>query len=265
MIGRLARSVLAHALAPILALAIVLLAWVLFLRVFQVSPLIGKSPVAVAHYLFGAPASPRDRAALLGALCVTLAHAASGFLIGLGLGLGAAITVVLSPAVGRGLLPLAIVLRSVPLVAMTPLIVLVFGRGPAAVAVIGGLIVFFPTLVTVAVGLRSTPRSAADLIRVHGGGRLAVLRWVGLPGALPFLFASMRLSAPAALVGALLAEWLATGDGIGYRMQRDITAFHAADLWSALVLVTLCSLGLHAIVAATEAVVIGRCRPQRRS
>ncbi len=252
MIGRLA--------APLLVLAIVLLAWVLFLHAFQVSPLVGKSPQAVAHYLFAMPASPRNRAALLAALGVTLVHAASGFLLGLGLGVGVAILVVLSPAVERGLLPLAIVLRSVPLVAMTPLIVLVFGRGTSAVAVIGALIVFFPTLVNMVLGLRSASGLSADLVRVHGGGGLAVLRKVGFPSALPALFTSMRLSAPAALVGALLAEWLATGDGIGYRMQRDITAFQAADLWSALVLVTLCSLALYGILAVAEMAVTGRYR-----
>ena len=250
MIGRL--------VSPLLALAIVLLAWVLFLHVFQVSPLIGKSPAAVAHYLFATPASPRNRAALLGALGVTLVHAASGFLLGLALGVAAAILVVLSPAAEHGLLPLAIVLRSVPLVAMTPLIVLLFGRGAVAVAVIGALIVFFPTLVNMVLGLRSASGLSADLVRVHGGGSVAVLRKVGFPSALPALFTSMRLSAPAALVGALLAEWLATGDGIGYRMQRDITSFRAADLWSALVLVTLCSLALYTILSVAETAVSKR-------
>ena len=245
-------------LSPLLALAIVLLAWTLFLHVFQVSPLMGKSPAAVARYLFGMPASGRNRAALLAALGVTLAHAAFGFLLGLVLGLGSAVLFVLSPSLERSLLPLATVLRSIPLVAMTPLIVLVFGRGPAAVAVIGGLIVYFPTLVNSVMGLRTAPRSSAELIRACGGGSLTVLRKVGIPSALPAILASMRLSAPAALVGALLAEWLATGDGIGYRMQRDITSFRAADLWSALVLVTLCSLLLYAAIAALETVVIRR-------
>ena len=245
-------------LSPLLALAIVLLAWSLFLHVFRVSPLIGKSPLAVAQYLFGMPASGRNRAALLGALGVTLVHAASGFLLGLVLGLGSAILFVLAPTLERSLLPLATILRSIPLVAMTPLIVLVFGRGPAAVAVIGGLIVYFPTLVNSVMGLRAAPRASAELVRACGGGDLAVLRKVALPGALPAIMASMRLSAPAALVGALLAEWLATGDGIGYRMQRDITSFRAADLWSALVLVTLCSLLLYGVVAAVEAAVIRR-------
>ena len=143
---------------------------------------------------------------------------------------------------------------------MTPLIVLLFGRGAVAVAVSGALIVFFPTLVNMVLGLRSAPRWSADLVRVHGGGSLAVLRKVGLPSALPALFTSMRLSAPAALVGALLAEWLATGNGIGYRMQRDITAFRAAALWSALVLVTLCSLVLYTILTVAETAVSRRYR-----
>lgn len=257
MNGRLARLA-GPPVATLLSLAVVLLAWIAFLRLFDVSPLMGKSPLAVAHYLFGTSMSGRNRAALAAALLVTLGHAASGFVLGLGLGVAAAILFVLSPAVERSLLPVAMILRSVPLVAMTPLIVLVFGRGVAAVSVIGAIIVFFPTVVNVALGLRSLPPLSSDLVRVYGGGAWTTLRKVGLPSALPALFASLRLSMPAALVGALLAEWLATGDGLGYRMQRDIVSFRAADLWSAVVLVTLCSLALYALVGVVEEAVLAR-------
>ncbi len=254
MLARLARPLA----TMLLSLAVVLVAWVAFLHLFAVSPLMGKGPLAVGHYLFGTAFSARNRAGLLGALAVTLGHAGIGFALGLGLGVASAILFVLSPAARRGLLPVAMILRSVPLVAMTPLIVLVFGRGAAAVGVIGAIIVFFPTVVNVTLGLRSLPPLSSDLIRVHGGGAWMTLRKVGLPSALPALFASIRLSLPAALVGALLAEWLATGDGLGYRMQRDITSFRSADLWSAVVLVTLCSLTLYTLAGLVEQAMLSR-------
>lgn len=258
MSGGLVRQALRPLATTLITLGLVLLAWMLFLRVFDVSPLMGKSPAAVLHYLFETRSAGRHRAALLSALGVTLLHAGSGFLLGLVSGAGAAMLFVLRPSVERSLMPVAMILRSVPLVAMTPLIVLVFGRGPAAVAVIGAIIVFFPTLVNTALGLRAVPALSADLIRVHGGSDWTILRKVGLPTALPALFAGIRLSVPAALVGALLAEWLATGDGLGNRMQRDITTFQSADLWSAVVLITLCSLALYALVGLVEALVGAR-------
>ncbi len=253
---------IAPALAPIGAalasLAIVLLAWVLFLRLFHVSPLMAKSPLAVAHYLVDAHAAAQHRAALLAALVTTLGHTACGLALGLASGIACALLFVLVPPVEQGLLPAAMILRAVPLVAMTPLIVLLFGRGSLAVAVIGAVVVFFPTLVNVTLGLRAAPRSATDLIRAYGGHAGTVLRKVGLPAALPALFASMRLSAPASLVGALLAEWLATGDGLGNRMQRDIAMFQSTDLWAAVALATLCSLVLHGGIGLIEGLVLRR-------
>ena len=240
----------------LLSLAVVLVAWVAFLHLFAVSPLMRKGPLAVGHYLFGMSFSARNRAGLLEALAVTLGHAEIG--LGLGLGIASAILIVLSPAARRGLLPVTTILRSVPPVAMTPLIVLVSGRGAAAVGVIGATIVFFPTVVNVKLGVRSLPPLSSDLIRVHGGGAWMTLRKVGLPSALPALFASIRLSLPAALVGALLTDWLATGDGLGYRMQRDIASFRSADLWSVVVLVILCSLTLYTLAGLVEQAVLSR-------
>ena len=82
-------------------------------------------------------------------------------------------------------MPVAITLRSVPLVAMTPLIALIFGRGVVGVTVVVGIVTFFPTLVNVAVGLRSAPELACDLVRASGGSRLMVVRKVQLLYALP--------------------------------------------------------------------------------
>ena len=255
MIARRVVPALAPAGAALASLAIVLIAWVLFLRLFHVSPLMAKSPVAVVRYLAVGHAAALHRAGLLWALATTLGHTASGLALGLASGIGGALLFVLAPPVEQGLLPAAMILRAVPLVAMTPLIVLLFGRGSLAAAVIGAVVVFFPTLVNMTLGLRAAPRLAIDLVRAYGGGRATVLRKVGLPASLPALFASMRLSAPAAFVGALLAEWLATGDGLGNRMQRDITTFQSTDLWAAVSLATLCSLALHGAIGLVEGLV----------
>ena len=239
-------------LSILLSLVVVLAGWTLFLDLLSISPLIGKSPLAVWHYLFLTPVSARNRVGLLTALGVTLMHAGIGFASGTVLGLVVAIAFVLQPAMQNGLMPLMMILRTMPLVALTPLIVLLFGRGLAAIGVIGALSVFFPTVVMVTLGLRGAPRASTDLIRVHGGGRWMALRKVGVPTAIPAMFTAARMSVPAALVGALLAEWLASGDGLGNRMQRDISGFRASDLWSGIVILTLCSLLLYGVLGVLE-------------
>ncbi len=239
-------------LSTLLTLGIVLAGWTLFLDIFSISPLIGKSPQAVWHYLFLTSISAHNRAGLLAALGVTLMHAGIGFAAGTLLGLAVAFAFVLQPAVQGSLMPLMMILRTMPLVALTPLIVLLFGRGLVAIGVIGALAVFFPTVVIVTLGLRAAPRASTDLIRVHGGGRWMALRKVGFPTAIPAMFAAARMSVPAALVGALLAEWLASGDGLGNRMQRDISGFRSSDLWSGIVILTLCSLLLYGVIGPLE-------------
>ncbi|GAB6904039.1 ABC transporter permease [Kineosporia succinea] len=245
-----------RALAPLLVSAVVALAaWELFLRAFDVNPLVGKNPAAVWDYL---SASAENRAAVTEPLLVTLADASLGFAGGLLAALLAAVTFVLFRSVEQAFLPVAMLLRSVPLVAMTPLVTLVFGRGATGVAVIAGIVVFFPALVTIVFGLRSVNPLARDLVAAYGGGRLAQLRVVSLPGALPSLFAAMRISVPGALIGALVAEWLATGKGIGGEILRDIGAFGYDHLWASIVVLTAVSVVLYTALSVVEQAVLAR-------
>jgi ABC-type nitrate/sulfonate/bicarbonate transport system permease component len=239
-------------------IVIVLVAWEIFLRVYGLSPLVGKHPAAVWEFLVTDPAAGTHRSAIAGGLGVTLEDALIGYVIGLAAGVLVAISFTLSWMLEQVFLPVALVVRSIPFVAMTPVIVLVFGRGSAAVAVISGLVVFFPTLINMTFGLRSASSLTVDLVRAYGGTRLALLRRVSLPSSMPSLFVSARIAVPGALVGALLAEWLATGRGLGSRMLNDGTTFQYADLWASVVVLTVVSTLLYFAVGMVESVVLAR-------
>jgi ABC-type nitrate/sulfonate/bicarbonate transport system permease component len=161
-------------------------------------------------------------------------------------------------SVEQTVMPIAMVLRSVPLVAMTPLITLVFGRGLMGVTVIAGIVTFFPTLVNVTLALRATPQASIDLFRAYGAGPVKTLRKVQLPNALPAIFASLRIAAPLALIGALLAEWLATGHGLGYLMLQSSSLSNYNMLWSTAALVTAYSMILYASISGIEKLVLAR-------
>jgi len=238
--------------------AAVLLLWVAALRVLDVSPYVGKGPLEVWAYLVTVPKAAENRADLLGLLATTLGHAGTGFVAGLLAAVVLAAAFQLSKGVEHALMPLAMLLRSVPLVAMAPVIILVFGREQASVAVIGGIVVLFPALVSIAFGLRSASPQMNDLVSVYGGGALTRLRTVALPSALPELFAAVRVSVPGALTGALLAEWLAVGGGVGGEVGRYIAAAQFSALWSAVVLVTATALVLYNVVQVVESVVLAR-------
>jgi ABC-type proline/glycine betaine transport system permease subunit len=108
-----------------------------------------------------------------------------------------AIAFSLSKAIEAGVMPLVLLLRTIPLVSIAPVIILVTGRGtPASVAVIGTVVVLFPALANVLFGLSRASQQSLDVVHVFGGGRFTALRKVNLPGALPSVFAAARVSVP---------------------------------------------------------------------
>ena len=95
----------------------------------------------------------------------------------------------------------------------------------------------------------------------YGVSKLKTLRTVILPSALPSIFASLRINVPASMIGALLAEWLATGQGSGQEMLTVENTFDFGELWSAVVLVTLVTIIAYSIVSAIEVAVLSRYAP----
>lgn len=242
----------------VLTLVAVLGLWVGVLWVFQISPLIAKGPVDVWNWLFTVPAAEANRAMLAENVLVTLGHSVIGFVAGLVAALVLATLFQLSKGIEHALMPVAMLLRSVPLVAMAPVIILIFGRDIVTIAVIGGIVVLFPALVNISFGLKSAPPQMNDLVDVYGGGSLTKLRKVAFPSSLPAFFAAVRISVPGAITGALLAEWLATGGGIGGSIGGFIPQAQFTALWASVVAVTAVALILYNVIQIVEDVVLAR-------
>jgi len=242
----------------LLSVVLVLLVWQLFLKAFNISTFVGKGPLDVWRYLTSSDAASQARSKLYHSSITTLRDAGLGLIAGSSAALLFAMLFNLRRSVEQTFMPIAMVLRSVPLVAMTPIIALVFGRGILGVTVISGIVTFFPTLVNVTLALRATPRASLDLFQAYGAGPLTTLRKVQFPTALPAVFASLRIAAPLALVGALLAEWLATGRGLGYLMLQSQTLGNYNMVWAATAFVTAYSLILYAIISGIENWVLAR-------
>lgn len=245
----------------IVSFAVAIVAWEAFLRIFDINPLVGKTPKAVWEYLVTEPDAAANRAAVFEPLGRTMIDASYGFVFGMIAAILVAISFVLYPAAEQAFMPVAMLLRSVPLVAMTPIITLIFGRGVAGVAIIGGIVVFFPALVTIVFGLRSVHPQTRDLVLAYGGRKSTVLRKVSFPTALPAIFAAARISVPGAIIGALVAEWLATGQGTGGAILRDIGAFRYDHMWASIVCLTAVSVILYTVVGLLEQFVLARYGP----
>ncbi|MGY1815303.1 ABC transporter permease [Blastococcus sp. SYSU D00820] len=242
----------------VLTVVVVVGLWVAVLEFFDVPEYVAKGPLDVWEYLVTDEDAGEHRTIVFDSLWISLYDAFIGFVAGLVVALLGATAFRLSRGVEHALMPIAMLLRSVPLIALAPLIILVFGRDVATVAVVAGIVVLFPALVNIVFGLRSASPEMLDVVSVYGGGPVTALRKVALPASLPAFFAAVRISVPGALTGALLAEWLATGEGMGSTILKASGQAKFPLVWSAVVVVTLASLVLYNLVQVLETVVLGR-------
>jgi sulfonate transport system permease protein len=240
---------------PMLALIAVILPFLLWqvgLWALGAPDLVAKGPAAVIDYLFLARSADSAQARLLAALAETLPITLVGMAAGLAFALAFAALGELAPALARTLLPVALVSQTMPLVALTPLLVLLLGRGEAVTLAITISVTFFPAYVTIAQGLAMTPRAAFDLADVYGASRLTRLRLISLPAAGPHLLAAARLATPRALLGVMIAEWLATGRGLGGLMNQSRGFLDYGMIWTVALASVLVSVALHQATGLLE-------------
>lgn len=243
---------------------LILVIWWLFLLAYpDIGPIIGRTPVQVFQYLFTEPGAADARSEIFSNLWITLTDAAVGFVVGMAAALITAALFVVSRPAAQTFMPIAMLLRSVPLVAMTPLITLVVGRGIGVVAVMGGIVVFFPALVMIMTGLSNAPKQINDVIAVYGGNRWTALRRAAIPSAVPSLFSAAKISVPGALVGATVAEWLGTNKGLGATLQQALPAAAYNELWASVLVITVASIILYAIVGVIESIVLAQMGMQQ--
>jgi NitT/TauT family transport system permease protein len=157
-----------------------------------------------------------------------------------------------STLVYTGLYPLLIAFNAIPKVALVPILVIWFGIGAVPVIVTSFIISFFPIVVNVATGIATLEPELADVLRSLGASKLDVLRKVGLPRAMPYLFASLKIAITLAFVGSVLAETIGGNAGLGFLMVTASARFDVALVFAGLVAVAVMAVGLFAICVLIE-------------
>jgi NitT/TauT family transport system permease protein len=196
------------------------------IRALGVSPLLLPPPSAVARAAFAhAPT-------LVPALWITTRSVLIGLALSTTVGVAAAIALSSSRWVERAFYPYAIFFQTVPIVAIAPLLVIWFGYGPRAVVAAAFIVSLFPVIANTLAGLHSVDPDLRDLFRLYGAGRLATLRKLGFPWALPNILTGVRIAAGLAVIGAVVGEFVG-GGGLGLvvlgamREQRTDLVFAA--------------------------------------
>lgn len=248
--GSWATRVLRRLLATAAVVAVVLVGWSLALRIFDVAPYFMPGPGATLGRLVEA------RGTLASHALTTLWETAAGIVAATVLSVLLAAVFVTSAAAERALLPLAITFRSIPIVAVAPLITLIAGRGLATSVVCVTVVSFFPVLVNTARGLRAVTPELRELFRVNGASTLQVFRYARFPVTIPYLFAGLRSAAAVAVLGAMLAEWLTGTKGLGYLLTNAAAQRDNELLWSVVLVSSALSLLFFVAMGAVESVLV---------
>ena len=191
----------------------------------------------------------------------TAIESIGGFLIG---SLGAivlAIVFVHSRIISRMFLPIVIVIRTIPVVAIAPVLVLMLGNGLAPKIVIAALISFFPTLVNMVEGLQSVDSQSVELFRVLSASKWEVFWKLRIYKSLPFLFASLKIASTASVIGAVVAEWIGSDQGLGALIILATFNFRTSLLYATMVFASILALVLFAAIALLERLVV-RWQPE---
>ncbi len=175
-------------------------------------------------------------------LWFTTREAGIGYLLGNLAAVLLALLVVLLPGLERMVLRLALVVYCLPLVALGPLLRLVYGFGDGPQITLAALAVYYLTLVPLLVGLRAVPRSWLDLTATYGRGRWTTLVTVRARAALPYLTAGLQASVPAAFLGALVGEFTGAERGVGVLSILALRSLDTDGLWALMLLSTAASL-----------------------
>lgn len=242
--------------APWLLGLLVLCVWETAVWAADVPRYVLPGPIAILGAFFADPAG------LLLSLASTLLVTFVALFAASVTGVGLALAMSLSPFLRAAIQPWAIVLQVTPIVAIAPLVIIWVGNAFAALVVCATIVAFFPVFANTAAGLAAPAPELADLFRIYGAGRWRTLWLLRLPSAVPLFLAGLRVSGGLALVGAVVAEFVAGSggfaSGLAYRILEAGYRLEIPRMFAALVLLSLAGIAIHAGLGWVAAWITGR-------
>jgi NitT/TauT family transport system permease protein len=242
--------------APIVVALLALAAWQLFVTAYDIPAYLVPSPMRVARTLVD------DWPLLSRALGVTLGIALAALAIATIAGAAAALVFVQSRWIEASLFPYAVLLQVTPIVAIAPLIIIWVRDTRVALVLCAVVVAIFPIISNTTLGLRSVDPGLVNLFRLHRASRWQVLWRLRVPSALPYFFGGLRIASGLALIGAVVAEFVAgtggQGAGLAYQILLAGMQLNIPRLFAALVLITATGVALFGVVLLLSRLALSR-------
>jgi NitT/TauT family transport system permease protein len=231
---------------PWFVIIVMFVFWELFVRVFSIQQFVLPAPSAIFESLW------QWRGPILENSWQTLMTTLIGFAFAIVIGGIGGIALGSSAVIYDGFYPALIAFNSVPKVAVIPVLVIWFGIGTVPAIITAFLLSFFPILVNVATGIATVEPELRDVLRALGATKRQVILKVGLPRAMPYFFASLKIAMTVAFVGSIVAETVAANAGIGHLMLVASSRFEVPLAFAGLIVTGLMGVGMYVICVAIE-------------
>ena len=233
---------------PLLFGAWVLVFWQILTQAFDVPRVLLPAPSLIGHALvasFGVLMSDFNQTVLHSVLIGLVAGCALGFAVG--------VLIDRSPFLQRGLLPIAALASTVPLIGIAPIMVMWFGFDWHSKAAVVVVMTFFPMLVNTLAGLAESGHMERDLMRSYGAGYWRTLLALRIPVALPFVFNALKVNSTLAMIGAIVAEFFGSPTaGLGFRISTEAARLNMGLVWAAILVAALAGSLLYGLLGWIE-------------
>lgn len=246
-LGLYARSVRRQS-APLIVAVLVLVAWELLIIVFRVQEFLLPRPTVIFEAL------GEQYVRLISAGWNTFQNAFWGFIIGCGAGIFGGIVAARFTSFSSALLPVAIAINAIPIVALAPIFNNWFGAlSPTSKIAIVAVLAFFPTMISTVKGLTTIDPLSLELMNSYAASNWHIFRKLRLPNSLPYIFSSLKIATTLSMIGAIVSEYFGGSTaGLGYRIRDDAGLFKYPEAWAAIFVASLFGIGFYLMVTALE-------------
>jgi NitT/TauT family transport system permease protein len=236
---------------PWLVVAGIFLIWQLLVVAFRIEPFVLPSPTSIFA------AGWQWHTIILVNAWQTLMTTTIGFFFAIVIGVLLGVAIGSSSLIYDGFYPALVGFNTIPKVAVVPILIIWFGVGSVPAIITAFLLAFFPILVNVATGIATVEPELQDVLRALGASKWQTIRKVGLPRAMPYFFASLKVAITVAFVGSIIAETVGSNAGIGNFMLVASSRFEVPLAFAGLLVTGAMGIAMYAIAGAIESRMTG--------
>lgn len=229
-------------LVPAAFLLSLLLFWECSVRAFEIPLYVLPSPIEVIKALV------LERQTLFSHACITVFEAVSGILISLGLALVLGVVMDRFPLVKQGLYPILVITQTVPMIVLTPILIIYMGFGAAPKILTVVLMCFFPIAVSFTDGMAQINEEYVHLTRSFGAKNREIYRLVKIPAAIPSLLSGLKVAATYSISGAVVGEWIGSQKGLGYYLIRVKNSYMLDKVFACVLVIIFLSLCMNGLI-----------------